>query len=193
MENLQGEDCELTLAVPKTPKPSKGNGKDTASKMKKILPGSKSNAAPTSVHGMLAKLHKPQPGASLESLWRAVVIEVDGGFVAPFTLKQRGQLKQIAAKCPEGEARAVIEWALRHWLRFTATAKSDADAFKMPLRPEVGFLLRYVGVAASLWLKEAHKPQFVPVRSIASKPPKPVEPAPATKEEMLDIFYGPDD
>jgi hypothetical protein len=55
--------------------------------------------------------------------------------------------------------------------RRPAAALGGAAAFKTPLKPEVGFLLRYVGVAASLWLKEAHKPQFVPpVQSIASNP-----------------------
>ena len=171
---------------------------------------------------MTEKLHKPLKVSGLEAIWKQTLAEVQGGFVAGFTAKERGQLKHFMQACPEGMAAAVLETVLSDWMSFTVEAEVAAGIKSSPDQPHVGFLLKHVGTAVNLHLETTQpKPALggqigaggpatvsgvsgaskAPVQSIAG-PPDPDDEfneatyQPATKAEvmaMLGIEPPPDE
>jgi hypothetical protein len=140
---------------------------------------------------VLERIHKPAHEMTLVTLWCAVLAELKGAYVAPFTNKQKGQLKQFAKKCPPGKAELVLEHVLRHWLIFIESAEANAGVYKAPASPDVGFLLKHAGIAINLWQKHVAKPKFVPAPQLIAQPKAPVaEPeAKPTYAEAMDYFF----
>jgi hypothetical protein len=178
----QEKDSELALAdSPGEDSPKGDSGKDMEGKGKDVL----------------EKIYKPKSHMTLEALWRDTIAEVEGTVVPSFTNKQRGQLRQFASKCPPGKAEVVLEYALRHWLIFTTTAKLAAGLYKTPADPHVGFLLKHVGIAVNRALpkpKPKAKPAALPLSAAPKPPPKPVQvdyAPPPTWEEAYAFFYPP--
>jgi hypothetical protein len=85
--------------------------------------------------------------AKLETLWKQVVAREFGGFVPAFFGKEMGQMKTFAMAVPPGKAALVMTTCIQNWVDFADRAKNDAGAFKTPAHPQVGFMLKYVGVA----------------------------------------------
>lgn len=124
-------------------------------------------------------------------------------YLAPFTQKDRAQLRQFAAKCPTGEAGQVLDHAVRNWNAFTSRAKWLQNAFSSPYLPQISFLLTYAQSAVQLLL-DTKAPQatskFVkaPIKpGPGPVPPKPSELAPEDKfptiEEVAKLMGYSDD
>jgi hypothetical protein len=85
--------------------------------------------------------------AKLETLWKQVVVREFGGFVPAFFGKKMGQMKTFAMAVPPSKAALVMTTCIQNWTDFVDRTKNDAGAFKTPAHPQVGFMLKYVGVA----------------------------------------------
>ena len=178
---VQDKDCVLAHASPpggeKKQVPGKGESQEPEMKVKDAL----------------EKFHKQDKSAQLELLWKSLVAEVTGDFVPTFSAKQRGQLKTFVGKCPAGAGVQVLEHTLRHWVPFTSAAEDEAGAYKTPLKPDVGFLLRYVSVAINLWIEDTQKKpkaaSKTPMQSTAPAP-LPPEPEPPNESMTLDQMYN---
>lgn len=142
-----------------------------------------------------------KPGAkpakqALHQLWVQTLAAETGQYVAPLTLKAIGQLKQFAAKCPEGKAPAVLKHAIQHWIVFCKQVEHDKGLKTTPAVPNVPFLLTHAQTAVNLML-EAKTPAPAPAKQEAPLP-KPVtlmsepepEDAPMSKAELLKILGG---
>lgn len=140
----------------------------------------------------LKKMVKPSPKAAahsagtvcaLEAKWRATVEGIFSGYVVCLNPQQRGQLKNFLNACLEGRSEVVLEYAVRNWCTFTQRAKSDAAAFNLPTKPDIGFLLKYTGIAVNLWL-DAQKaaPLSHPGTCLA---PNPTAIQPAAKKSFI--------
>jgi hypothetical protein len=164
-------------------------------KTKKQIPGEdEDEGSEMKAEEALEKLHNPDKSSSLEVRWKSLVAEVTGDFVPTFSAKQRGQIKTFAGKCPAGAGVQVLEHTLRHWVPFTSAAEDEAGAYKTPLKPDVGFLLRYVGVAINLWLEDTQKKAKAaskpPLQSAAPAPPPPEPPNESmTLDQMYDLLF----
>lgn len=95
--------------------------------------------------------------AALVAEWRAAVVEVYGSYVVPLTAQQRRQLKCFLSACPPDTAAAVLDYAVMNWSSFTEQAETDAGAFNMPAKPEIGFLTKYREVVINMWLANQKK------------------------------------
>jgi hypothetical protein len=120
--------------------------------------------------------------AALEQIWRTRIAESYGGLVPNWTSKERGQMAHFRRVCPPVAARAVLEAVLRDWPMFVSLAKSNAGALNLPVRPNVGFLVKFAGDAVNLWqakskpkvpsLPQPHLAALTPHRSPAQPPAK---------------------
>jgi hypothetical protein len=132
---------------------------------------------------------KPDKVESFVAVWRKAFIEM--GKTAPaITMKMRGQIKQLLAKWPDGQALKLFDCALKNWGEFTYRAEKNYGAFKSPDLPQMGYLLKYAHVAQDLVVKakaaEVMMKQQAPVQTIA--PTEPVKKyKPATLEEIMAI------
>jgi hypothetical protein len=171
------------------PGPEPGGQEGTGSM--KIPPGK-------TVSEVIAHAHaKPMPeNTSLQYRWQQIVATVYGGFVPTMTLKQRGQLRLVAKACPAGKAAAVLDAVLHDWGDFAGQVKQQAGLTTAPSKPDVGFLLKHVGIAVNfafpppLVVPVAPKPV---VRLKLKKPVVPKPPAeqyPQTLEEVLSMPPG---
>jgi hypothetical protein len=144
----------------------------------------------------------PEPPATvpgLALLWQERVAAVHGGYQPPPTARQRGQLRAFLAACPPGRAPRVLAWCVDHWSAFLERAAHQDGAFPLPARPQIGFVLRHVGVAVNAWLDASAPAPSVPAWQPIAPPPAaaasaepvpvaagpPVEPAPAGLDEVL--------
>lgn len=148
------------------------------------------------IAGGIKKPNSKPAKQSLHQLWVKVLAEESGQYVAPLTLKSIGQLKQFVAKCPEGRAPAIMEYALRNWTEFCKQVEHDKGYKNTPAIPQPAFLLTHAQTAVNL-LSEATTP--APAQAKQEAPlPKPVtlmskpEAVPMTKAEMLKILGGGD-
>ena len=114
-----------------------------------------------------AKMQTPaSPSTPLGVLWCQQVAQAWGGYVPPLTAKQKGQLAQFAKKVPPGQAAKILRACISGWIAFTAQAEQDAGAFKTPLRPEIGFMLKFAGVAVNF----AQAPAPAPKSAVKKSP-----------------------
>ncbi|MEJ6846772.1 hypothetical protein V3589_11205 [Sinorhizobium fredii] len=156
---------------------------------------------PKSAHQVMAAvaaqkvLHKPDSGAALVALWKTEVAAETAAFVPTPTCKQVHQLKQIAQKCPKGRAKEVLTYAVRHWIEFVKTVETEAGVTKTPAGPQIGFLLKHVGVAINLALESAAASEqklvsdLESVQLIATQKPKGAEDEyPQSYEELIAII-----
>jgi hypothetical protein len=89
-----------------------------------------------------------------------------------FTMKMRGQLKQIIQKLPAGTAPAFVTRVIRQWVEFTWKAERDHGAFNSPNQPNLAYLLKYLDAGSHLKDEEPPKPKET--QTVAR--PKPVKP-----------------
>ncbi len=66
-----------------------------------------------------------------------------GDYVPPTTGKDRGQFKTFIEACPSGQAEAILEQVLLHWLSFTVKARGDCGVYNLPDKPWLDFLVKY--------------------------------------------------
>jgi len=171
---LEIKNCSLPLAAPNSETSMKPHGKSVA----QLLADGGSGVVTT---------HKPDSIAALEAAWRKGVL----GFVPPLTLQARGQLKHFIKACPPGTAEAIVEHVVSDWVGFTSAAKTDAAAFNIPTKPQLGFMLKFAGVAIAMHSKKNEvKVSPVPKKKIVQL--TAIEEAPvsdkATLKEMLKIL-----
>jgi hypothetical protein len=128
----------------------------------------------------LKKISPKSPG--LAEVWRDTLIATYGGYVAPLTQKQAGQLAHFRKACPPDPApAAVLRTAIREWGDLVATIQSDTGLKEAPPKPALGFLLQHVSAAVSRW---QHK-TAVKGLQLTAKAPVPVEPLPTSPPEKV--------
>ncbi|GEP07217.1 hypothetical protein [Methylobacterium oxalidis] len=124
--------------------------------------------------------------------WRIAVAQAypKDACVGP-TQKELGQLKQLRNKLPPGTTEQTITKVVAAWLDFIDKARSDAGAFAVPQKPDIGFVLKFAGVAANFKApapKACGGPALAAIKQTALLPPKKPEPKPepiATLEEIM--------
>jgi hypothetical protein len=125
---------------------------------------------------------KAQPVWLLSLQWKNTVSQVHGAFVPDLTAKQRGQLGQLIKKVPPDTAGDVLDACICDWVGFVTRAKADAGAFNLPSKPDIGFLLRYVGVAVNFAQAVKAAPKLTKPAHAITKPPVPaMEASPSPK------------
>jgi hypothetical protein len=140
-----------------------------------------------------SKAGPPKTGkVDLSAVWQEAYHTAFKCFVPGLTLKERGQLKHFANACPAGSAAAVLRYAIGEWTLMAHTAAADNGAFSLPTKPNVGFLLKHVGVAVNLWIasskpKAVFVPTVQPVQPIAKPAAQPVSDK-ATLAELMKIL-----
>ncbi|ARO55879.1 hypothetical protein B2G69_18235 [Methylorubrum zatmanii] len=162
-KELMGEKCEKLLPkknTPKAPSPAKAAiGAKlgisaaailTAKKVKGVFPGTE-----------LPKVGKKGP--ALGKVWRDALAEAyPKNLQPPLTKKELGQLKMLAEKLQPLDPATVIQDVVADWIAFTYAAVSEGGAFKLPKKPEVGVILKFLNVAAN----------FKPPKPEPAMPPK---------------------
>jgi hypothetical protein len=90
-------------------------------------------------------LQKNMEKASPSILWRKYMAEVYGGFQAPLTMKEQGQLKGfVTYVVGEGKkADAVIEWVIREWATCAIEIRVALGLPSVPTKPVIGWCLQY--------------------------------------------------
>lgn len=121
-----------------------------------------------------------RPGQLERVLQHAWADAFPDDFLTRLTGKQLGQLGQFAKKCPSGMAGRVLDYCVRNWAEFTATAQNLEGAFKPPMLPTVDFLLRFARSAVQCYRDSAGVTTVEAAKKKPSaKPPVP-QPAPKT-------------
>lgn len=92
-----------------------------------------------------------------------------GTYLPPLIAKHYGQLKQIAKACPRGAGGKVIDYCVRHWQDFVATAVAQQGAWKTPQLPDLGFMLSYVQSAVQSWQEGGLQLQGGPAKGAKPK------------------------
>lgn len=118
------------------------------------------------------------PRAAFETVWRDVYLKTYDAPHAAFTARQRGQVNHALARAAtvglqsdDVEAvRAFVGWCIEEWPLLTDRVKSGAGLYKTPLYPDVGFILKYVGIAYGV---------LDGIQKIQKAAPPPPQPAPA--------------
>lgn len=147
------------------------------------------------------KLHQPDSPKALERVWQKSVSETFDKYVAPLTLKQLGQLRNFAKKCPSGlEPSKILRHAVENWIGFVKAVEVEAGIKKTPAEPSIDFLLKHAGIAVNLALdskssptakQEApamEKPHGKPVQLIS----QPGDEKPKTLDELMAILNADD-
>lgn len=169
-----------------------GTGEDSEVK----VPGKKGNShvSPT-VSEMLSnpiKGHKPvalssaATLSSLSHLWRETNAEIYSDYQTPLTRKQKGQLKSILNSLGSARAHKCINKVIRHWIEFAEAAKATKGWKIVPPRPDIGWLLLNIQIAANMLSEPNSVPEVMakakPVATIKKIKPKGQL---ATLEEVL--------
>lgn len=140
----------------------------------------------------------------LEFRWKIRVSDVTGDYVPPLTMKQKGQLKLFLDKCPKGEAGLILETTVDNWIAFSKRVGSDSGVKKTPNKPNIDFLLKYVGTAVSFTrdlskTTEQEASVVMPKQTVQliAKPetssPAPVDVKPTTMDELNALLSEDDD
>jgi hypothetical protein len=98
-------------------------------------------------------LHIPH----LEVAWLQAMHAVFPGECSVLTAAERGMLKTFAKMCSEGcladQAVEVLDHTIKNWIDYAKTAENDHSACNIPMRPTIGFLIKYPRPALNLWLR----------------------------------------
>lgn len=131
---------------PKTPSPAKVAMQAKLGMSAPAILGAKKVAGALPVPKAAKGSGKPWLGL----VWREAYAEAfPNAFQAPLTKQQLGQLKMIAAKLQPLDAKSVIRKILNNWVSFSYAVMNEAGALKIPQKPEVGVVLKFVNVAAN--------------------------------------------
>lgn len=139
------------------------------------------------------KLHHKPNKFTLPDVWREKFKEATGKFCPTLTIKQVGQLKQFAKKCPSHMAETILCNVMEDWQLFAKDVEMNQGLKKTPYEPSVGFLLQYLQNAVSVGLLKSPKPvnkaqlltpKLMPLQLISSAPVPPGDDF-QTKEELL--------
>ncbi len=129
-------------------------------------PLSDQSLTPTTIINSAKKSGSRYTVAVIRKVWGELYNYYGYGFLAEWTIKQRGQINQVQTKLGEMDVVQVVGLVLRDWHKFTA----QTDAYKSPKRPDVGFLLKHIGTAGNLLLKESLQSIAKPVEGIFDLP-----------------------
>ena len=83
-------------------------------------------------------------GTELYEVWCSVIPEVYGGYVAPWSGKDRSMATSFAAACPHGKYLEIFEKALRNWDLLMVYLEKNTGLYKPPAKPQVWILLNKV-------------------------------------------------
>ncbi|WP_113155949.1 hypothetical protein [Nitratireductor sp. OM-1] len=98
--------------------------------------------------------HKPDTVKQLEFVWKETFAEVYDQGMVHLTKKQAGLLKHFLAKCPQGSAAEVLEWAIRNWIEFVKDVETKAGTKWTPSHPDLEFLLKHAWIAVDSALSQ---------------------------------------
>ena len=70
------------------------------------------------------------------------------------TAIQRKQLNDFVSKCPTDYGGNILEHVIQNWSEFRLCAKKYEAAFALPLKPTVGFLLKFIASAVRQWMDD---------------------------------------
>ena len=148
----------------------------------------------------------------LEVAWLQAMHAVFPGECSVLTAAEKGMLNTFAKICLEAcladEARDVLDHTIKNWIDYAKTAENDHSAFNIPMRPTIGFLIKYPRPALNLWLrandlemKEGFpQPKARPLRSEPMKKLSVLEPWPTAprhppqpKPTWAGLMADPDD
>lgn len=77
-------------------------------------------------------------------VWRDAVVETyPGTFVVAWTGKQRGMVGALMKKVPPDKVIAVLDNAVRNWIDLIVYLEENTSAFKLPVRPDLGIVVRF--------------------------------------------------
>lgn len=83
----------------------------------------------------------------LAIVWRdAMRTRSPGSFVPDLTRRERGQLRHLLNRCPDGSAGSVLRACVLDWDGFLEHVRRR-EGGRLPERPAVGSVLRYVASA----------------------------------------------
>jgi hypothetical protein len=145
------------------------------------------------------------PAQKMIAIWRDVVPKHCSTvkMVGAFTVKDQGQLARLyKAWLPNSEE--LLTFILSEWVEFIKYCESTAGAFKSPIAPAIGYLVKYKSEAMNYWLlnsagamkkvqgslppaeEELSSPSSsqVPLQAVPVVVP-PAKEVPATLEEIL--------
>ena len=93
----------------------------------------------------------------LEVAWLQAMHAVYPGECSVLTAAERGMLNTLASICMKAcladQARDILDHTIKNWIDYAKTAENDHSAFNIPMRPTIGFLIKYPRPALNLWLR----------------------------------------
>jgi len=122
--------------------------------------------SPTTILTSVKKSGSRYTVSAIRKVWASLYTHYGYGFLAEWTIKQKGQVNQIQKKLDEIDVVQVIGLVMRDWHKFT----SHTNAYKPPKRPDVGFLLKHSGLAGDMLLVESVQSVAKPVEGIFDLP-----------------------
>lgn len=109
-------------------------------------------------------------------------------------MKEIGQLKLINTRSG-GKGEEVVRYVVPNWIAFVKRVEAEAGWKNTPSKPQIGFLLQHVGIAANMIApKKAQQEQEAPKGfslpqpvQLISQATKPAE-KPKNMAELLKVF-----
>lgn len=123
-----------------------------------------------------------RPTFGLEAHWNACTALLPGErHHTQMTQKERGQLKMLATAMGFDNVKAVIGFAISNWKKLGTRAQQVAGLTQYPIRPHIGFLLKYQHVAVEMRAQSlqsvsgASKPEAASPITVVTMLPPPAE------------------
>lgn len=198
-QNCQPPMAKIAAPIPETIKPqntTKGSGFAKPKTEETMLPKNGIKKGPTNIHDVVGRLSSPESKSMtlIQSLYHVWVVNVPKRhpsvkFLGPFTMKQKGQVKQFSKGLPCAPE-AVLLFVIENWSKFGKLVKSSTELKSYPESPNLDFLLKHKNIAVSLYLsKESSKDADVgsPVADICTEPVKPKGKVVIIKKPIIDI------
>jgi hypothetical protein len=135
-------------------------------------------------------------------IWRDIVLKHNPTvkFIPEFTLKEKGQLNATMRKFGDKDGLDILKTVLRDWVAFTAFVEANTEAFKTPLVPVVGFLLKHAAQAMNFYaLQQEEKDNMVQIKYkqkknkdksvyLSKTTEENEDDKPMTKEQMAELY-----
>lgn len=165
--------------------------------------------APTNSASVLLNMHKaqsdPSPAkkgntsASCQSLWQRLVPKhhPSVGMLPAFTQVQKGKFSQLVRKLgPKTDQ--TLEYVAVKWIGYSKFVASEVGLKTTPNVPDIGFLLKYAGEAASYTQSAlqltapAHKPKAIlsTTEPVTHPDPEPAEVAEGEEQVSIDTILN---
>lgn len=135
---------EENVMLKKIPKPVERKGPTSSGKIQTLLSPKTADLKDVTAMGMY-------------KIWATTVPQFNEGvkFVAPFNMKQKGQMNMLVKLWDGHDPGTVLEYVLSHWVKFGKYVTVQTGIKTYPEAPSTDFLMKYGDAAMNFFLAKA--------------------------------------